>query len=609
MQNMIQLLPDAIANQIAAGEVVQRPASVVKELMENAVDAGAGKIDLRIKDAGKALIQVSDDGCGMSAQDARMSFERHATSKIRTANDLFHIRTMGFRGEALASIAAVAQVKLRTRLHDDELGTEIDIAGSEIQHQEPCVTPPGTIFQVKNLFYNVPARRNFLKSNPVEIRHITQEFIHIALSYPELHLSFTNNQTQVYELPASTLEQRIVAVFGNSFSNKLIAVEESTGYANIKGYIGQTSLYRKNRGEQFFFVNRRFIKSAYLHHAVQTAYQDFIPTKTHPFYCIQLDIDPEHLDVNIHPTKTEVKFDDEKTLYVLLHSIIKRGLAEAHEVPVFDFSESGVEKQIYQPNPSSKQGEEELTIGNYRQQLIKTPTAKPRDWEEFYRPNSPERSNRPVQPPIHRKTQPALFPQNRVPDRPAEQEVVFLVPFHQSYLLVQRGGQLYILHQHRAHQRILFERLMTALEGKELPCQQLLFPQTLELSPMDASLLLEAETVLAQMGFELKEFGKNTLIVYGTPAGIPTGKVRDIFEQILVDLKEMGTTRVRERVFEQIALAIATRSAVTSTQKLSTLEMEKIAEELFQCEVPGTTPRGQPIFRVISAVELEQFFG
>ncbi|MEM7040924.1 MAG: DNA mismatch repair endonuclease MutL, partial [Bacteroidota bacterium] len=324
MKQVIQLLPDHIANQIAAGEVVQRPASVVKELLENAVDAGATEIQLLIKDAGKALIQVIDNGCGMSVQDARMAFERHATSKIRSADDLFNIRTMGFRGEAMASIAAVAQVSLRTRIAQAELGTELQIEGSEIKKQEAVMTAEGSSVAVKNLFFNVPARRNFLKSNPVETRHILNEFTRVALAQPGIGLRMEHNGTEVYRLEAGTLEQRIVDLFGKSFDGKLIPIGEETPYVRISGFVGMPDVARKKRGEQFFFVNERFIKSGYLHHSVNGCYDGLLALETHPFYCIFFDIDPKHVDINIHPTKTEIKFDDERTVYSLLHSVVRK---------------------------------------------------------------------------------------------------------------------------------------------------------------------------------------------------------------------------------------------------------------------------------------------
>lgn len=608
MQSLIQLLPDAIANQIAAGEVVQRPASVVKELLENAVDAGATRIDLFIKNAGKTLIQVTDNGSGMSAQDARMCFERHATSKIRKQDDLFNIRTLGFRGEALASMAAVAQVKLRTRQHDEELGTEIQIEASEIKVQEPCATPPGSTFSVRNLFFNVPARRNFLKSNPVEARHVLNEFIRVALANPGIAMSLRHNDTLVYELAGSELEERIVDLLGKELNGKLKFVEEATGYVRISGFIGDPAVYRKSRGEQFFFVNQRFIRSNYLHHAIAGAYQDFIPGDTHPFYCIFLEIDPVHVDINIHPTKTEVKFDDERTLYVLLQSIIKRGLGESHNAPEFDFSDSDLKQEIYQSTPKIT-GTSSGTVGS----MPRTPKPNiPRgmNWDELY-----GRKDTEFQPPKEeedsgkvRPVQPQLF-QTTPPAKQVVDEDAIVAQFLQKYILLQKDDKLYLIDQHQAHQRILYEKFLHASKTSRMTCQQLLFPQTMEFSPVDFSALMEVENVLATMGFEIKEFGPNTVIVYGMPSGIAPGKLKGIIDQVLDDVKQIGTTNIENRLFEGVAKAVAMRSAVTSSQKMSMIEMKNMANDLFRCEVPGFAPGGKPTFKVISSLELEEYFG
>ncbi|MDX2246742.1 MAG: DNA mismatch repair endonuclease MutL [Bacteroidia bacterium] len=604
MQNLIQLLPDAIANQIAAGEVVQRPASVVKELLENAVDAGASRIELLIKNAGKTLIQVSDNGCGMSAQDARMCFERHATSKIRTQDDLFNIRTLGFRGEALASVAAVAQVRLRTRQHDEELGTEIQIEASEIKSQSPCTTPPGTVFSVKNLFFNVPARRNFLKSNPVEARHVINEFIHVALGNPQVYMSLKHNDTPVYDLPESTLEQRIVELLGQELKGKLKYVEEATGYVKISGYIGDPTIYRKSRGEQFFFINNRFIRSNYLHHAVAMAYQEFIPGDSYPFYCIFLEIDPVHVDINIHPTKTEVKFDDERTLYVLLQSIVKRGLGETHQSPEFDFTDSDIKQSIYNSEPESGGG---LTVGSFSRSRKPDVPGNMMNWDILY--GKEENSKKAISGEKPEKTSRTLgLFESPSSTKPVLSEDAVVAQFMHSWILVQKEDQLYLIDQNLAHQRILYEKFLRADKETRLPCQQLLFPQTMEFSPMDFSAFQEAEPVLTRMGFEVKEFGRNTMIFYGMPAGIPPGKLKEIVDQVLNDIRHIGTTRVAERLLEGVAKSVAFRSAVTSSQKLSMLEMKNIASDLFRCDVPGFSPGGKPTFRVITSIELEEYF-
>lgn len=607
MKNLIQLLPDAIANQIAAGEVVQRPASVLKELLENAIDAGATSVDVVIKNAGKTLIQVTDNGKGMSSLDTRMCFERHATSKIRDQADLFNIQTLGFRGEALASIAAVAQVQLRSRQAEDELGTLLEIEASEIGKQEPAVMPIGTTFQVKNLFFNVPARRNFLKSNPVETRHLMNEFIRVAIPHPEVEMSFMHNETQVYELPAGDLQNRLLALFGSDLKGKLTFVEEETGYASLSGYLGTPELYRKYRGDQFFFVNGRFIKSNYLNHSICKAYAEFIPENTYPFYCIFINIDPEHVDINIHPTKTEVKFDDERTLYVLLQGIVKQGLGSLHQAPDFDFGNDSITTEIY---ASRKSTEAPPRMPNIPQMPTKF-TAKKEDWENLYKPAQETRR------------QPTFdFPSTSSPKAPAQvqldlgkgtarpQEVgnSFLVQFRNKYILAERQDKLLIIDQHLAHQRILFERFLESQKGKQLACQQLLFPQTIEFSAPDYTTIREADSALQKMGFELKEFGKNTLIVYGSPAGIPTGQIRDIFEQILSDLKILGTSTTPEILFEGVARSVSARSAVTSSGKLSIIELKHLVDDLFRCKAPAYGPNGKPTFKTIDLAELSSFF-
>lgn len=601
MQNIIQLLPDALANQIAAGEVVQRPASVVKELVENAVDAGATRIDVLIKEAGKTLIQIADNGSGMSAVDARMSFERHATSKIRAEKDLFSILTLGFRGEALASIAAVAQVKLRSRQHDAEIGTEIEIEGSKLVKQEVCACPAGTTLQVKNLFFNVPARRNFLRSNPVETRHILNEFIRIAISYPAIAMSLTHNDTEVYQLVRGSLEERITSLLGEEYSGKLIEVEEKTGYLKIRGFIGDPSVYKPKRGDQFFFVNGRFIKSSYLHHAVSQVYQEFIPKETYPFYVIFLEIDPIHVDINIHPTKTEVKFDDERTIYALLQSVVKQGMSGHHQVPELDLTDQTLKETIYSssPPPSST----DMTLGQFKGMPGRTSERIPprKEWENFYQPQ---------QEPVQEKKELSEETFTLIPfQRSVSKEPTILEQLQNTYILTEREGKLYIIHQNLAHQRILYERFIHAYKEQPLDSQQLLFPQTYTYSPSDYSAIMEAEEILGKMGFEVKEFGPNTLAVYGTPTEIPLKKIGEIFDHIIADIQEVGSTQIPMRFVEGISRAVSLRSAVTSGQKLSKIELTNIVQDLFKCEVPSLAPNGNPAFKVISTVELEEYFG
>ncbi|MEM7374482.1 MAG: DNA mismatch repair endonuclease MutL [Bacteroidota bacterium] len=599
MKNVIQLLPDAIANQIAAGEVVQRPASVVKELLENAIDAGASRIDVLIKQAGKTLIQISDNGQGMSVQDARMAFERHATSKIRSQEDLFGIRTLGFRGEALASIAAVAQVRLRTRLHTEELGIELEVEASQLMRTQPSACRPGSTFQVKNLFFNVPARRNFLKSNPVETRHILNEFIRVALSKPDLHLSLIHNDTHVYDLPSTDLRQRVLDLFGQELEGKLIDVGEATAYASISGLMGDPAVARKQRGEQFFFVNGRYIRSNYLNHSITTAFQEFIAKDTYPFYCMFIDIDPVHVDINIHPTKTEVKFDDERTLYVLMQGLVKQGLGRLHAAP--DFSSTTLPTSAPISHKSSAHVTASSTSHSPSLPNIppKNPVPRQVDWDQLYAPPATEK-----RPTVNK---PTLFEADQKTGGETQKEA-FFIQLQERFLLTERDNCLLVIDQHLAHQRILFESFLSALKGQNLPCQQLLFPQTLEFPPGDFQAIRGVGGVLEKMGFDIKEFGQNAFVIYGVPAGVKSGNTQDIFEQILADIREIGETKVDQKLMERIARSIAMRSAVTSHEKMSILEMKNLYNDLFQCEAPGFAPNGKPTMKRLPVTELEDFF-
>ncbi|MCB0843523.1 MAG: DNA mismatch repair protein MutL, partial [Bacteroidetes bacterium] len=567
---------------------------------------GASRIDVYIKNAGKTLIQITDNGCGMSAQDARMCFERHATSKIRQQDDLFNIRTLGFRGEALASIAAVAQVSMRTRLHEEELGVEVEIEASKIKNQQPWAGPGGTTFLIKNLFFNVPARRNFLKSNPVEARHILNEFTRVAIPNHDIYFSLKHNDTDVYDLPPSSLEQRIVSLLGNDLRGKLKKVDEATGYVTIHGFVGDPSVHRKSRGDQYFFVNNRFIKSNYLHHAIAGAFQDFIPKETHPFYVIFLGIDPVHVDINIHPTKTEVKFDDEKTLYVLLQSVIKQSLGAVHNSPEVDFHQSDITRSIYGTTQQRKPGD--ITIGNYKPKVSPQENIpKGFDWDQLYGQhlNPAAGKEKKVEKTVEKA--PTLFGNTPVSKAQIGEEAI-IAQFLHSYILMQKDEQLYLIDQYLAHQRILFEKFLKARAGKNLPCQQMLFPQTMEFAPADFVAIREVDSILVKMGFEVKEFGRNTLIVYGMPSGIASGKLKEIFDQVIADVKEAGTTQVADKLFESVVRSVAMRSAVGSRQKMSMIEMKNMVNDLFRCEVPDFAPNGKPTYKVITAVELEAFF-
>ncbi|RMG56246.1 MAG: DNA mismatch repair protein MutL, partial [Bacteroidetes bacterium] len=506
-----------------------------------------------------------------------------------------------FRGEALASIAAVAQVRLRTRRQGEEVGVELDVEASEIRRQQPAACPPGSSFLVRNLFYNVPARRNFLKSNPVEARHILNEFVRVALAWPERHFTLTHQSTPVYDLPPGTIAERMVSLFGDDLRGKLIRVEEATGYGKISGWIADPSVSRKSRGDQYFFVNGRFIRSHYLHHAVMGCYEGFLPRDTYPVYALFLELDPVHVDINIHPTKTEVKFDDERTLYVLLQAALKRGLSEAHQAPLPDQELNPVQRRIYDSGrlgaPSTRHSSPQISVPL-------PPQSQPRqvDWDALYKPVEP--ANRPETP-----VSPTLFGREKKAPRRESGAREVLIQWQERYILTNQDDDLLVIDQRLAHQRILFERFLKAGQGQGLACQQLLFPQTLGFPPADYLALREVDALLTRMGFEIKEFGKDTLIVYGTPSGIATGKVRGIFEQILADVKTTGTSQALEQQMEHIARAIALRSAVTSPHKLSMLEMKNMINDLFACEVPGYAPQGKPTYYRLPQADLGRFFG
>ncbi|MBC7914081.1 MAG: DNA mismatch repair endonuclease MutL, partial [Pyrinomonadaceae bacterium] len=496
MSDIIKLLPDSVANQIAAGEVVQRPASAVKELIENAIDAGAGKIQLIIKDAGKSLIQVIDDGCGMSITDARMCFERHATSKIRKAEDLFAIRTMGFRGEAMASIAAIAQVELKTRRHEDELGSSICIEGSEVVKQEPVSCTAGTSICIKNLFYNIPARRNFLKGNPVELRHIIDEFQRVAFSHPEIFFTFHHDGNEIFHLPQASLKQRIVHIFGGSYNQKLVPLEENTSIINLKGFIGKPEFAKKTRGEQYFFVNKRFIKDPYLNHAVLKAYEELLPDDSYPLYILFIDIDPSKIDINVHPTKTEIKYQDEKSIYAIIRSAVKRSLGQHNLTPSLDFNqETGFNNMItvkahadivppaisFNPdfNPfHDKNPEREIP---FLRSMGSGKTEVSKNWGSLYDI---------VKNPVSEQQQFDLESTSveHQTHKPGDKQA-FQV--HNRFIISQIKSGFMLLDQQAAHERILYERFLEQLETHQGASQQSLFPQTVSLNTADFELVKE----------------------------------------------------------------------------------------------------------------------
>lgn len=621
MPDIIQLLPDNIANQIAAGEVIQRPASAVKELLENAVDAGATAIQLIIQDAGKQLVQVIDNGKGMSETDARMSFERHATSKINTIDDLFRIRTMGFRGEALASIAAVAQVELKTRRAEDEVGTALEIENSVVKSQEPVAAPLGTNIAMKNVFFNVPARRNFLKSNAAEMRHIVDEFIRVAMAFPEIFFSFTSNGQQLFHLEKGSLKQRIVQLLGSQYNAKLVAVQEQTDYLNITGFVGKPETAKKTRGDQYFFVNNRFIRSAYLNHAVMNAYQEMIPADSFPLYVLFVDLDPAQIDINVHPTKQEIKFEDEKIVYAFVQAAVKHSLAQFSITPTLDFD---LDPSIQNLDAVSKPFTEDKQAAAASSNLYKTFTQKNqahfiepsrqselRHWKDFYEPNA----NREV---ATREWQGAhtgdaidYSPrQDAAANTPnasaaAEAEVFQLL---NTYIVTPGPKGFLLVHQQLAHECVLYHQFAQAMNGQPVATQQSLFPVTLTLAPADAVLLHELLPHLQQLGYQVEAFGKDSFIVQGTPADVLQGNEKAAIEGMLEQYKHSNAD-VKLSAREKLLRAAARQHAVRPGTSLTRQEMQNLVAALFNCPQPNMTAAGNPTYMEFKKDYLEKLFG
>jgi DNA mismatch repair protein MutL len=616
MPDIIQLLPDAVANQIAAGEVVQRPASAVKELIENAIDAGADKIQLILKDAGKSLIQVIDNGCGMSLTDARMCFERHATSKIRKAEDLFAIRTMGFRGEAMASIAAIAQVELKTRRHEDELGTCIIIEGSEVISQEACSANTGSSISIKNLFYNTPARRNFLKSNPVEMRHIIDEFQRVALANPQVFLTMHHDGQEVYHLPASAMKQRIVHLFGNNYNQRLVPVEEETTIINLRGFVGKPEFARKTRGEQFFFVNNRFIKDAYLNHAVLTAFQELLPDETFPLYVLFIDIDPAKIDINVHPTKTEIKYQDEKSIYAIIRSAVKRSLGKYNITPTLDFDQENsighliTQKpfeEIVQPtiafNPDFNPFASEKKASEREIPFLRNSnnhhTAIPRNWDTLYEISKKEET---LQHQIHEEKS---IPVNEQDITKSSEKQFFQV--HNRFILSQIKSGFMLINQQAAHERILYERFLQQLQNHSGVSQQSLFPQSVTLNSSDFELLKELLPDIRALGFDIREFGRNTVVVEGIPADINNANEHELLEQLLEGFKNnLSILKLDKR--DNLARSLARNAALKVGVKLSMEEMNQLVDQLFACQMPNMALNGKPVISTFTLNELAERF-
>lgn len=605
----ISLLPDNIANQIAAGEVIQRPASAVKELLENAVDAGGTRIQLIINDAGKSLVQVVDNGQGMSETDARLCFERHATSKIRSIDDLFHIRTMGFRGEALASIAAVAQVELKTRRPEDETGTLIDVQNSQVLQQVPVATAAGTSIAMKNLFFNVPARRNFLKSNAAEMRHIVDEFTRVALAFPNIQFTLVANNQQLFYLEAGGLKQRILQLMGSQYNARLVTVKEETDYMNISGFVGKPDTAKKTRGDQYFFVNNRFIRSPYLNHAVMSAFQEMIPSDSFPLYVLYIDLDPAQVDVNVHPTKQEIKFEDEKIVYAFVQAAVRHALAQFSITPTLDFDLDASIQQlpaIQQPFTEDKRTAatagsifKGFTQKNQAHFIEKNDQTALRHWNDFYDTGAEKPAL---------KNEASKENDIKVGVRGLKINELELFQLLNTYIVIPSGNGFLLVHQQAAHERVLYEKLMKA--GKEQPVatQRNMFPATLEMSVADAAIMEEIMGDLQYLGYLIEPFGKNSFVIQGSPADVPEGNEKYVIEILLEQYKHFSP-EVKFSKREKLVRSLARQQSVKTGSRLTEKEMRHLLHDLFDCEQPNISPDGNPSYLEFTKDQLERMFG
>ncbi len=615
MADIIQLLPDHVANQIAAGEVVQRPASVVKELLENAIDAEADVIKLIVKDAGKTLIQVIDNGKGMSVTDARLSFERHATSKIRQADDLFQLSTKGFRGEALASIAAIAHVELKTKQEHDEVGTAIIIEGSEIASQEVVVAPKGTSVAVKNLFFNIPARRNFLKSNTVELRHIIDEFHRVALAHPNLSFSLFNNGSENFNLPISNYRQRIVNIFGNKTNEKLVPVQEDTEVLKLSGFVGKPEFAKKTRGEQYFFVNHRFIKSAYLNHAILSAFEGLLKNGTHPSYFLNLEVDPQTIDINIHPTKTEIKFDDEHTLYAILRSAVKHSLGQFNIAPILDFERDASLDTPYKLKGTTADApriEVDRTFNPFKSSggSGKAPVHFKKEvspnWDSLYvglesKGNNSKDGFAEVAFESQEKIS-SLFEGEEDSDKASS-----TYQLHNKYIISAIKSGMLVIDQHRAHQRILYEDFLKDITVKEGVSQQLLFPLQLHFSTQEIEILKKLESDLVHTGFVFSDIAEESIEITGVPVAVPESEISIILEQLISDVQN-EVPDANFSATDLLAKSMAKSLAIKTGQVLQRDEQEHIVNKLFACKAPNVSPTNRVTFITWGVDELDKRF-
>ncbi len=614
MADIIQLLPDHVANQIAAGEVVQRPASVVKELLENAIDAKADAIKLIIKDAGKNLVQVIDNGIGMSETDARLSFERHATSKITKAEDLFNLQTKGFRGEALASIAAIAQVELKTKQENQDLGVLLKIEGSKIIIQEPIATPKGTSIAVKNLFFNIPARRNFLKSNTVETRHIIDEFQRVALAHPKISFSLLHNENQIYHLPSQNLRQRIVGIFGDRINDKLVPISETTDIVQIRGFVTNPKFAKKTRGEQFFFANNRFIKSNYLNHAILNAYDGLLAPKYYPSYFIFLEVPTNSIDINIHPTKTEVKFENESTIYSFIRSTVKHSLGQYNIVPELDFNRDNDLDVPYNTLQHSNKETPTITVNtNFNPFKTETssftktnysPKKETSKWDALFVDTEIDMQKDTAEIPVEIESdfsQTSLFNDNE--EKPTSKTF----QINNRYIASNLKNSLLLVNQNLAHQRVLFEKYLKSFTETKQLSQQLLLPSEIEFTKQDVAILFENKQELQEIGFQFLEFKSNGIIINGIPTHLKQEKVLSFLESIIDDIK-LEVPENNTSFLTYICKKMASSYAVKSGTTLTNNEQEHLIDELFSCKEPNFSPSGKKVFIHLPFDELEQKF-
>jgi DNA mismatch repair protein MutL len=620
LEDIIQLLPDHVANQIAAGEVLQRPASAVKELLENSVDAGATQIQLILENAGKDVLQVIDNGKGMSPIDARLCFEKHATSKIKKVDDLFNIHTMGFRGEALASVAAVSKVILKTKQPNATMGTLIEIEDSKVLLQEPTACPTGTNLTIKNLFFNIPARRNFLKSNTTELKNCIEEFIRVALAFPQIAFSLHHNGQLQFQLTEGSLKQRITQLFGNNYNAKLVTVKEDTDYLNIEGFIGKPDLAKKTRGDQYFIVNRRFIKSPYLHHAVMAAFKELIPADSFPFYVLNITLDPKHIDVNVHPTKQEIKFDDDKIVYAFLNAALKHALAQYSVAPALEFDlDSNIQQLAAITNPLNKDQQEIASSGNLQKTFSEknrahfiepnsyTPTSNYNNWRKETFPSLQQNLAQLKEQNTQSNTVAAPIFKQEAPFTEANIDQYKLSQWLNEFIIAEKGTELFIFHQQNIHERIIYERLQKAAIDKPIAAQPSLFPETIHTTPTDAVLLKEVLPLLQQFGYIVEPFGQNSFVVQATPALAYNNSDTENIEQLLEAIKHETVTNSLQ-IQESLMRNLAKKQAIKAGKKLQASEIKELLLQLWQCNMPHATPTGKKTYHIINQSVWQSIF-